>query len=176
MPAFTLATAPIWAAIVGGGAATAGTVYASKKASSSQRDAQAAQQSAIDKDIAFQREQADENKRQYDENMALQRQAFEAQQAEMNRQAAEEQRRFEIQRQDYDRRQANLAPYRDAGAISLGELVSRASRPSPPSGVPGMSRDPYAVMDPSGMPSGGNPSSLHVSELDPRWKKAGVPA
>jgi type II secretory pathway pseudopilin PulG len=164
--------APVVAAIIGGSAAIGGTIYSSRQASRGQRQAQSAQNSAMDRDIAFQREQAAEDKRRYDEEIALMRSQHDAQQAEANRQAAEEQRRFEMQRADVERRQTNLAPYREAGAVSLKDLAAMASRPMAPSGVPGMSRDPYAVMDPSGMPSGGRPAStLHISDLDPRWKK-----
>jgi hypothetical protein len=74
----------------------------------------------------------------------------------------------------YNAREARLQPYRQQGTVSLSELAARGNRPDPAAGVPGMSRDPYAITGGAlPMRSLTQPASpvVNVADLDPRWKR-----
>lgn len=143
--------APVVAAIITAAAGTASTIYGAKASGSAAKRAAQAQERANQEALSFEREQAAEQRRQFDLQLEERRKAHEAEQAELNRQAAEEQRRYDLAEQKdqerYAAKEARLAPYREAGALTLKDLAARASQPSPQAPIQGMSRPPMAVME-----------------------------
>lgn len=151
--------------LIAGLAAGGGGIYAAKKQGSAAERAQALSGQSLDKQIAWEREQAAEDKRRYDEEVALLRQRHEAEQTEINRKAALEEANIAEERRRFELRQEQMRPYRDQGLVSLSDLAGRARAGTPASTVPGMTRDPYAVMQ---APQGNE----YVSPYDPRMKMA----
>ena len=148
------------AAIVAAAATTTASVYASKKSSATSQAASQSEQSAIDKQLAYEREKEAERKAEQARHDTEAKAQWEAEQARIDEDRQKEQTRYnttqqryndEIARQtkldeatladrraqfafaqqQYGDRQAQMAPYRKAGAGALSQLATLAGVSTP---------------------------------------------
>lgn len=162
------------------GTTTAGSIYATKKQSSATKKAAATQTQTLDKQLAWEREQEATRQKERDEEIALLRQKHEVEQAELNRQAAIDEAKIAEEQARYQARETRLQPARDAGTIAMKDLAAKAATGTQAPNIPGMSRDPYAVMqrpEPQyvtmrdfATPQRGN-TTMSIYDLDPRWQR-----
>lgn len=112
-------------AILAGGAIAGGTSVAAAKMSSNAAK-RAGQQSAasIDQQIAFEREQAEEDKRRFEETQRFNREIYERERAEDLRRRNED-RALEMAR--WDAEQARRAPYRKASVENMNQLAAQTA-------------------------------------------------
>lgn len=157
--------AVVVASIIGAAATTAGTIYASKKQGSAADKAADISSQNLDKQIAWEREQADTSRKQFDEQVALLRKAHEDEQAELNRKAALEEAQIAEERGRYQAKEARMQPYRETGLVSLKDLAARAQQGTPAPNVPAMASSPRDVMQAPPPASG---FREYVSPYDPR--------
>lgn len=120
----------VTAAIIGAAATTATAAIAAKTQSSSAKRAAEAEMSALDKQLAWEKEQEATRKAEWERSQAEAKAQWEAEQAtETERYGSDlEMRRaeFELAKRKYVDRQAQMAPYRQVGVGALAQLAGMA--------------------------------------------------
>lgn len=136
MPAFAMAALPIWSAILPAAATVTTGIVGAKMQSNASNRAANLQGEAIDKQLAFEREQEERRRYEWDRTEAenLRREQEEVERNESRLRRIEAQNAYQ-----YNRGEAVRTPYRQVGVAALADLGRRAGitiRPSDPPPAP----------------------------------------
>ncbi|MCX6550359.1 MAG: hypothetical protein NTY02_05010, partial [Acidobacteria bacterium] len=137
----------IWGAAISGGASVAAGVVGSRSSSNATKKAATAEQASNTEAIAFEREkeaQRIKEQERYDAEAKLQWEAEQkrlddelARQTALDNATVEDRRaQFAFAKEQYANRQAQMAPYRQAGAGALAQLATLAGVASPTATAP----------------------------------------
>lgn len=130
MPA--IAAAPLfWGAVAGGGLSVAGSVIGGRSAANATKRAAQQQATEIDKQLAFEREQAAEDQRRWEETQKYNRDQAELQRQEDLRRyensLAMERDRWATENRRWDAEQTRRAPYRATSVANMNQLAGQTA-------------------------------------------------